>query len=39
MLREKEIRFSEFREPDINNELTSLAIHGHSELFKNLKLL
>lgn len=31
------INFTEFREPDLNNRTTALAIFGHDELFKRLK--
>lgn len=38
------IKITEFREPDIGNELTAIAVEcmpkkEHSKLFKNLKLL
>lgn len=28
-----------FHEPDINNEMTAIAVHAPKELFKNLKLV
>jgi len=28
-----------WREPDIDNELTAIAIYGNCELFKNMRLL
>jgi hypothetical protein len=31
--------FSEFREPDLNNELTAIAIEDNGKLFRNLKLV
>lgn len=40
-LREKEIGFQTFIEPDRNNERTALAVHpkADSKMFKNLRLL
>ena len=31
--------FSEFREPDLNNEITAIAIEDNGKLFRNLKLV
>lgn len=31
--------FSEFREPDLDNKLTAIAIENDGRLFKNLKLI
>ena len=31
--------FSEFRDPDLNNELTAIAIEDNGKLFRNLKLV
>lgn len=31
--------FSEFKEPDLNNKLTAIAIEDNGRLFKNLKLV
>ena len=31
--------FSEFKEPDLNNKLTAIAIENDGRLFKNLKLV
>ena len=33
------IDFTEFKEPDLNNRATSLAVLGHDKLFKKLKLI
>ena len=33
------IDYSEFREPDLNNRITAIAVHGHEELFKNLDIV
>lgn len=35
----EDIESSFFREPDRNNEMTAISCFGHSELFKNLRLL
>jgi hypothetical protein len=32
-----DIEYSEFKEPDLGNKITALAIHGHDRVFKNLK--
>lgn len=33
------IDFTEFKEPDLGNKTTSLAVLGHNNLFKKLKLI
>lgn len=33
------ISYTEFKEPDLDNKTTSLAILGHDRLFKKLKLV
>ena len=33
------IDFTEFKEPDLGNKTTSLAVLGHDNLFKKLKLI
>lgn len=33
------IDFTEFKEPDLGNRTTSLAVLGHDKLFKKLKLI
>ena len=33
------INYTEFKEPDLDNKTTSLAILGHDRLFKKLKLV
>lgn len=38
-LDESNICYSRFHEPDLDNELTALAVAGHDRLFKNLKLI
>jgi len=32
-----DIDYSVFMEPDLDNRITAIAVHGHEELFKNLK--
>ena len=32
-----DVDFTEFREPDLDNKVTALAVYGHDELFKRLK--
>ena len=32
-----DIDYSEFREPDLGNRITALAVFGNDRLFKNLK--
>lgn len=34
-----EIDYTEFKEPDLNNEITSLAVLNNDKLFKNLQLI
>lgn len=31
--------YSEFNEPDLDNKTTALAVHGHDELFSELKIV
>lgn len=38
-LSERLIDFTEFKEPDLGNKTTSLAVLGHDNLFKKLKLI
>lgn len=38
-LKMKEIEFSEFLEPDLDNKLTAIAVLGNDQIFKNYKLL
>jgi hypothetical protein len=38
-LSEMLIDFTEFKEPDLGNKTTSLAVLGHDNLFKKLKLI
>ena len=38
-LSEMFIDFTEFKEPDLGNKTTSLAVLGHDNLFKKLKLI
>jgi len=32
-----DVDFTEFREPDLGNKVTALAVYGHDALFKRLK--
>lgn len=34
-----DLRFSAFREPDLDNELTAVAVESDGKLFKNLRLM
>lgn len=34
-----DVDFTEFREPDLDNKTTALAVFGHDELFKRLKIV
>ena len=34
-----EVNYTEFKEPDLDNQTTALAVFGHEELFKNLKIV
>lgn len=34
-----EIKYTEFREPDLSNKTTALAVHGNDKLFKHLKVV
>jgi hypothetical protein len=34
-----EVNYTEFKEPDLDNQTTALAVFGHEELFKNLKVV
>lgn len=38
-LKRKNIKFTEFREPDLNNEITSIAVYSDKKLFRNLELM
>lgn len=38
-LNKKGIKYSEFKEPDINNETTAVAVANDNNIFKKLKLL
>lgn len=33
------IKYTEFKEPDLDYKTTALAVFGHEELFKNLKIV
>ena len=33
------IDYSVFMEPDLDNKITAIAVHGHEELFKNLDIV
>lgn len=35
----KEIHFTEFKEPDLDNITTAIAVLGHDKLFSKLKLI
>ena len=32
-----EVNYTEFKEPDLDNQTTALAVFGHEQLFKSLK--
>ncbi len=34
-----DIKFTEFREPDIGNQVTAIATLGNSEVYRKLRLL
>lgn len=34
-----EVDYTEFREPDLNNQITALAVLNNDRMFKNLKLI
>lgn len=34
-----EVDYTEFREPDLNNQITALAVLNNDKMFKNLKLI
>ena len=34
-----EVEYTEFKEPDLNYRTTAIAVFGHDELFKNLKIV
>lgn len=38
-LKDLNINYSKFNEPDINNQITAIATLGNDKLFKNLRLL
>lgn len=38
-LKKLDIKFSIFREPDLQNKITSISVLNNGELFKNLKLV
>jgi hypothetical protein len=38
-LKDQKIPYSEFREPDLNNTLTAIAVHNNDKFFKNCKKL
>ena len=33
------VEYTEFKEPDLDYKTTALAVFGHEELFKNLKIV
>ena len=33
------VKYTEFKEPDLDYKTTALAVFGHEELFKNLKIV
>ena len=38
-LTQRNITFAEWREPDIDNQITAIAAYSNEEVFKNLNLL
>jgi hypothetical protein len=38
-LNNKNIEYTEFKEPDLNNETTAIAVLNNGKLFKKLKLI
>lgn len=34
-----DIDYTVFMEPDLDNRITAIAVHGHEELFKNLDIV
>lgn len=38
-LSKKQFRFSEFKEPDLDNQLTALAVESDGKIFRNLRLV
>ena len=34
-----EVEYTEFKEPDLDYRTTAIAVFGHDELFKNLKIV
>lgn len=34
-----EVDYTEFREPDLNNQITALAVLNNDKMFKNLRLI
>lgn len=38
-LNAKDLKFTEFREPDLDNRLTAIAIEHDGSIFKNLKIV
>ena len=34
-----DIDYSEFKEPDLNNKTTALAVHGHDDIFSSLHIV
>jgi hypothetical protein len=38
-LNDKNIKYIEFREPDLNNQVTAIATDNHCEFFERIRLL
>lgn len=38
-LESRNVKYTAFREPDLNNQLTAIAVLNNGKLFKNLKLV